>query len=281
MKHKEGRKGVQKKTEKVSRYDENGKRRSFFGPAFQVTIIAVLTILLALSMFSDRPLRTLATFGAIPADKTESPQSKNPLTKGAPDLKKVERQTLVTADPLTVYKDQAMKKKAGVTLPFGQEIQAVAENKQTVQIKTASETYFVKPEGLQPAEELKSLSIGPGQFNSYVSPASAGSYEYLLSFLGKEESVLKQKMQTLSSIKSDQGGTIERLTTEKTDYVIQNGQANAIVFHEVMPISPSTLGLTEQKVWMNEKQTKFVVKGESNLFVIDNEEHTLTISVMK
>ena len=80
-----------------------------------------------------------------------------------------------------------MKKKAGVTLPFGQEIQAVAENKQTVQIKTASETYFVKPEGLQPAEELKSLSIGPGQFNSYVSPASAGSYEYLLSFLGKEE----------------------------------------------------------------------------------------------
>ncbi|MBU8574104.1 teichoic acids export ABC transporter ATP-binding subunit TagH [Bacillus pumilus] len=281
LKHKEGRKGVQKKTEKVSRYDENGKRRSFFGPAFQVTIIAVLTILLALSMFSDRPLRTLATFGAIPADKTESPQSKNPLTKGAPDLKKVERQTLVTADPLTVYKDQAMKKKAGVTLPFGQEIQAVAENKQTVQIKTASETYFVKPEGLQPAEELKSLSIGPGQFNSYVSPASAGSYEYLLSFLGKEESVLKQKMQTLSSIKSDQGGTIERLTTEKTDYVIQNGQANAIVFHEVMPISPSTLGLTEQKVWMNEKQTKFVVKGESNLFVIDNEEHTLTISVMK
>ncbi|MED1527736.1 teichoic acids export ABC transporter ATP-binding subunit TagH [Bacillus sp. FSL W8-0920] len=281
LKHKEGRKGVQKKTEKVSRYDENGKRRSFFGPAFQVTIIAVLTILLALSMFSDRPLRTLATFGAIPADKTESPQSKNQLTKGAPDMKKVDRQTLVTADPLTVYKDQAMKKKAGVTLPFGQEIQAVAENKQTVQIKTASETYFVKPEGLQPAEELKSLSIGPGQFNSYVSPASAGSYEYLLSFLGKEESVLKQKMQTLSSIKSDQGGTIERLTTEKTDYVIQNGQANAIVFHEVMPISPSTLGLTEQKVWMNEKQTKFAVKGESNLFVIDNEQHTLTISVMK
>ncbi|MEK3972649.1 teichoic acids export ABC transporter ATP-binding subunit TagH [Bacillus sp. FSL M7-0558] len=281
LKHKEGRKGVQKKTEKVSRYDENGKRRSFFGPAFQVTIIAALTILLALSMFSDRPLRTLATFGAIPADKTESPQSKNQLTKGAPDMKKVDRQTLVTADPLTVYKDQAMKKKAGVTLPFGQEIQAVAENKQTVQIKTASETYFVKPEGLQPAEELKSLSIGPGQFNSYVSPASAGSYEYLLSFLGKEESVLKQKMQTLSSIKSDQGGTIERLTTEKTDYVIQNGQANAIVFHEVMPISPSTLGLTEQKVWMNEKQTKFAVKGESNLFVIDNEQHTLTISVMK
>ena len=85
----------------------------------------------------------------------------------------------------------------------------------------------------------------------------------------------------MSLIKSDQGGTIERLTTEKTDYVIQNGQANAIVFHEVMPISPLTLGLTEQKVWMNEKQTKFVVKGESNLFVIDNEEHTLTISVMK
>ncbi|UDF16181.1 teichoic acids export ABC transporter ATP-binding subunit TagH [Bacillus pumilus] len=280
MEHKEGRKGVQK-TEKVTRYKESGKRRSFFGPAFQVTIIAVLTILLALSMFSDRPLRTLATFGAIPADKTESPQSKNQLTKGAPDMKKVDQQMIVTADPLTVYKDQAMKKKTDVTLPFGQEVKAVSENKQTVQIKTASETYFVKPEGLQHAEELKSLSIGPGQFNSYVSPASAGSYEYLLSFLGKEESVLKQKMQTLSSIKSDQGGTIERLTTEKTDYVIQNGQANAIVFHEVMPISPSTLGLTEQKVWMNEKQTKFAVKGESNLLVIDNEQHTLTISVMK
>ncbi|PRR90518.1 MULTISPECIES: teichoic acids export ABC transporter ATP-binding subunit TagH [unclassified Bacillus (in: firmicutes)] len=280
MEHKEGRKGVQK-TEKVTRYKESGKRRSFFGPAFQVTIIAVLTILLALSMFSDRPLRTLATFGAIPSDQTETSHTKNPQTKGAPDMKKVDRQAIVTADSLAVYKDQAMKKKADVTLPFGQEVQAVAENKQTVQIKTASETYFVKPDGLQHAEELKSLSIGPGQFNSYVSPASAGSYEYLLSFLGKEESVLKQRMQTLSSIKSEQGAAIERLTTEKTDYVIQNGQANTMVFREIMLISPSTLGLTEQNVWMNEKQTKFAVKGENNLFVIDNEQHTLTISVIK
>ncbi|MFS3915062.1 teichoic acids export ABC transporter ATP-binding subunit TagH [Bacillus australimaris] len=280
MEHKEGRKGVQK-TEKVTRYKESGKRRSFFGSAFQVTVLAVLTILLALSMFSDRPLRTLATFGAISSDKAEAPQSKNPQTKGAPDMKKVDQQAIITADPLTIYKDQAMKKKADVTLPFGQEVQAVAENKQTVQIKTASETYFVKPAALQNAEELKPLSIGPGQFNSYVSPASAGSYEYLLSFLGKEESVLKQRMQTLSSIKSDQGDTIERLTTEKTDYVIQNGQANTIVFREVMSISPSTLGLTEQNVLMNEKQTKFAVKGENNLFVIDNEQHTLTISVIK
>ncbi|PCK10714.1 teichoic acid ABC transporter ATP-binding protein [Bacillus safensis] len=279
LKHKEGRKGVQK-TEKVSRYQENGKRRSLFGPAFQVTVLAVLTILLALSMFSDRPLRTLATFGAIPSDKIEAPQSKNPETKGAPDMKKLDQQMIVTADPLKVYKDQAMKKKVDVTLPFGQEVQAVAENKQTVQIKTASETYFVKPDALQNAEDLKPLSIGPGQFNSYVSPASAGSYEYLLSFLGKEESVLKQRMQTLSSLKNDQGDTIERLTTEKTDYVIQKGQANTIVFREIMSISPSTLGLTEQNVWMNKKQTKFAVKGENNLFVIDNEQHTLTISVI-
>ncbi|MBD3859230.1 teichoic acids export ABC transporter ATP-binding subunit TagH [Bacillus sp. 28A-2] len=280
LKHKEGRKGVQK-TAKVSRYNENGKRRSFFGPGFQVTILAVLTILLALSMFSDRPLRTLATFGAIPSNQTEVPQSKNQQTKGAPHMKKVDQQVIVTADPMTVYKDQAMKKKADVKLPFGQEVQAVAENKQTVQIKTASKTYFVKPGALQTADDLKSLSIGPGQFNSYVSPASAGSYEYLLSFLGKEESVLKQRMQTLSSIKSEQGDTIERLTTEKTDYVIQNGQANKIVFRDIMPISPSTLGLTEQNVWMNEKQTKFAVKGENNLFVIDNEQHTLTISALK
>lgn len=110
LEHKEGRKGVQK-TEKVTRYKESGKRRSFFGPAFQVTIIAVLTILLALSMFSDRPLRTLATFGAIPSDQTGTSHTKNPQTKGSPDMKKVDRQAIVTSDPLTVYKDQAMKKR--------------------------------------------------------------------------------------------------------------------------------------------------------------------------
>ncbi|AKU30353.1 Teichoic acids export ATP-binding protein TagH [Bacillus altitudinis] len=281
LKHKEGRKGVQK-TEKVSRYHENEKRRSFFGPAFQVTMIAVLTILLALSMFSDRPLRTLATFGAIPSGKTEAPQSTNHETKGAPDdMKKIDQQAIVKADPMTVYTDRAMKEKADVTLSFGQEVKAVAKNKKAIQIKTASETYYVKPDALQNADELKPLSIGPAQFNSYVSPASAGSYEYLLSFLGKEESVLKQRMQTLSSVKSEQGDTVERLTTEKTDYVIQNGQANTMVFREIMPISPSTLGLTEQNVWMNEKQTKFAVKGEHNLFVIDNEQHTLTISATK
>ncbi|AOZ89118.1 teichoic acid ABC transporter ATP-binding protein [Bacillus xiamenensis] len=280
LKHKEGRKGVQK-TERVSRYHENGKRRSFFGPALQVTILALFTILLALSMFSDRPLRTLATFGAIPSNKTEAPQSTKNETKGASDMKKIDQLAIVKADPMTVYKDQAMKKKADVTLPFGQEVQAVAENKQTVQIKTAAETYYAKPNALQNADELKPLSIGPAQFNSYVSPASAGSYEYLLSFLGKEESVLKQRMQTLISVKSEHGDAIERLTTEKTDYVIQNGQANTMVFREIMTISPSTLGLTEQNVWMNEKQTKFAVKGGNYLFVIDNEQHTLTISVMK
>ncbi|MFI8623002.1 teichoic acids export ABC transporter ATP-binding subunit TagH [Bacillus altitudinis] len=280
MEHKEGRKGVQK-LERVTRYKGDGKRRSFFGPAFQVTVIAVLTTLLALSMFSDRPLRTLATFGVIPSNKTEAFQSKNLQTKGSPDMKKVNRQAIATSDPLTVYKDRAMKKKEAVTIPFGQEVQVVAENKQTVQIKTASETYFVKPKGLKNAEDLKLLSIGPSQFISYVSPASAGSYEYLLSFLGKEESVLKERMQTLFSTKSEQGATIERLTTEKTDYVIQNGQANKLVFRDVMSISPSALGLPEQNVWMNKKQTKFAVKGKNNLFVIDNEEHTLTISVIK
>ncbi|WP_285528508.1 teichoic acids export ABC transporter ATP-binding subunit TagH [Bacillus altitudinis] len=278
---KEGRKGLQT-TEKVTRYNDTGKRRSFFGPAFQVTIIAVLTILLALSMFSDRPLRTLATFGAISSGKTEAPQSTNHETKGAPnDMKKIDQQAIVKVDPMTVYTDRAMKKKADVTLSFGQEVKAVAKNKQVVQIKTASETYYVKPDALQNADELKPLSIGPAQFNSYVSPASAGSYEYLLSFLGKEESVLKQRMQTLSSVKSEQGDTIERLTTEKTDYVIQNGLANTMVFREIMPISPSTLGLTEQNVWLNEKKTKFAVKGENNLFVIDNEQHTLTVSASK
>lgn len=280
LEHKEGRKGVQK-ADKVTRYKESGKRRSFFGPAFQVTILTVLTLLLALSIFSDHPLRTLATFGAISSNKTEAPQSKNPQSKGASDMKKVHKQAIVKADPMTVYKDQSLKKKADITLPFGQNVQAVAENKQIVQIKTSTETYFVRPDALQNAADLKTLSIRPAQFNSYVSPASAGSYQYLLSFLGKEESVLKQRMQTLSMIKSDQGDVLARLTTEKTDYVIQQGQANTMVFREIMQISPATLGLAEQNVWLNKKQTKFAVKGENHLFVIDNEKHTLTMSVIK
>ncbi|MFB7035388.1 teichoic acids export ABC transporter ATP-binding subunit TagH [Bacillus altitudinis] len=279
MEQKEARKGVHK-AEKVTRYKDRGEKRSFFGPAFQVTFVTILTILLALSMFSDRPLRTLATFGAITLNKTEVPQSTSSQPKDT-SLKKVDQQGIVVEDPLTVYKDQAMKEKADVSLSFGQEVQVVGENKKNVQIKTTAGTYFVEPKAFKTTDKLKPLSIGPGQFNSYVSPASAGSYEYLLSFLGKEESVLKQRMQTLSSVKSEQGDTIERLTTEKTDYVIENGQANTMVFHEIMPISPSTLGLTEQNVWMNEKQTKFAVKGENHLFVIDNEQHTLTVSASK
>ncbi|WP_353854411.1 teichoic acids export ABC transporter ATP-binding subunit TagH [Bacillus sp. Bos-x628] len=280
LKHKEGRKGVQK-AEKVTRYQEDGKRRSFFGPAFQVTVLTILTILLALSMFSDRPLRTLVTFGASSSNKTEVLQSTSPHNQGASDLKKVNRQAIVMADPMTVYKDQAMKKKAAFTLPFGEQVQVVAENKQTVKIRKANQTYFVKPTSLKNEDELKQLSIQQGQFNSYVSPASAASYEYLLSFLGKEESVLLQRMHTLNSVKSDQGENIQRLVTEKTDYVIHQGQADTIVFREIMPVSPSTLGLTEQNVWRNEKQTKFVVKGKNNLFVINNEQHTLTISAIK
>ncbi|MFB8735931.1 hypothetical protein ACEQPO_26515 [Bacillus sp. SL00103] len=78
-------------------------------------------------------------------------------------------------------------------MPFIQEVQSVAEINKPFKSKQHQGRIFVKPDGLQHAEELKASSIGPGQFNSYVSPASAGSYEYLLSFLEKEESVLKQK----------------------------------------------------------------------------------------
>ncbi|MDM5299635.1 teichoic acids export ABC transporter ATP-binding subunit TagH [Bacillus pumilus] len=280
LEQKEGRKGVQK-AEKVTRYKDSGKGRSFFGTAFQVTLLTVLTMLLALSMFSDRPLRTLATFGAISSNKTEAPLSTKTQTKGAPALKKVDRQAIVMSDQTTVYKDQAMKKKVDFSLSFGQEVQVVAENKQVAQINIASQAYFVKPKHVQHTDELESLSIRPEQFSSYVSPASAGSYEYLLSFLGKEESVLKQRMQTLSTVKSEQGENIQRLTTEKTDYVIRDGQADMMVFQEIMQVYPSTLGLTEQNVWMNEEQTKFAVKGENNLFVVDNEQQQLTISLMK
>ncbi|MFS0654170.1 teichoic acids export ABC transporter ATP-binding subunit TagH [Bacillus sp. 179-C3.3 HS] len=279
-KHKEGRKGVQK-TEKLTRYEDSGKRRTFFGPAFQVAVLTVLTILLALSMFSDHLLRTLATFGAISPNKIETPeQATNSQTKGASDLKKIDRRAIVVVDSITAFQDQDMKK-ATATLSFGQEVQAMAENKKTVQIKIASDTYYVKPDGLQNADELKSLSIGVDQFSSYVSPASASSYQYLLSFLGKEESVLEQRMPTLISVKSDQGDTVQRLTTEKTDYVIRDGRADTIVFHELMTISPSTLGLSDQNVMMNEKQTKFVIKGENNLYVVDNEQHTLSVSMIQ
>ncbi|AVI42540.1 teichoic acids export ABC transporter ATP-binding subunit TagH [Bacillus pumilus] len=267
--------------ERITRYKDGRKRSEFLGSVIQTTLLTLFTILLALSMFSDRPLRTLATFGAITINNTENHQPKSAETGGMVDLEKVHRQAITLKDSTPIYKDKAFKKRAEFTLPFGEKVQVVAENKKVVQIKISDKNYIMKASNLQSTDELKSLSIQPVQFISYVSPASAASYEYLLSFLGKEESVLKERLQALTSIKSDQGNTIQRLVTERTEYVIQDGKANSIVFSEVMQLSPTTIGLNKQNILLNDKQTKFAVKGENNLFVVDNENHTLTISVIK
>ncbi|MGE6630251.1 teichoic acids export ABC transporter ATP-binding subunit TagH [Bacillus sp. NPDC077027] len=278
--HKEGRKGVHKE-EKVTRFSEKKGKLTFLSPVFQIATLCILTLLLAASMFSDKPLRTLATFGAIQLNKSTTEVSDQHQKTTMSDLKNVNHPAIVSANDVVLYKDQAMKQKVKDTLSFGDRVKIIAENKQVANIQSSDKTYFVKSSSLKNEEEMKQLSIQATQFSSYVSAASASSYEYLLSFLGKEETVLQQRMSTLEQIKNDTGETIQRLTTEKTDYVIQNDQADRLVFREVMSITPSTLGLTEEDVLMNENQSKFALKGENHFFVIDNDQHTLTISTVQ
>ncbi|QHZ45397.1 MULTISPECIES: teichoic acids export ABC transporter ATP-binding subunit TagH [Bacillus] len=261
--------------ERTSRLQHNKNPKSIAN-AVQITLLSILLIAIAATMFVSTPLRTIASFGAIPgndAKKTEERQAES----NTEDLTKVNQPAYVKSAQLTTYSDQSLKQKKTASLPFGTEVTLSSQNAKVAQIHFNGKNYFVKKNSLSLAKDLETVSLTANAFSPYFSEKAKSSYQYFLSFLGESEQTLEQTLQGIKQAKYDDGRTGLRLDYEKVDYIIEKQQAAAIIFHDIEAVEPATISLPEKKAVFDNDHKRYFFKTKKQLFVVDNEKHTLMI----
>ncbi|MCY7800765.1 MULTISPECIES: teichoic acids export ABC transporter ATP-binding subunit TagH [Bacillus] len=272
LEHVEERKKEQKE-ERKSRYSKRNPKA--VTNMIQIAFLSILLVALAATMFVSTPLRTIASFGAIPGHDAKKSEEQQTELKSE-SLTKVNQPAYVKSTEISTYGDQSLKQEKPASLTFGTKVTLVAQNSKVAQIKLNGKNYFMKKNDLLLTKDLKNVSLTANAFSPYFSETAKSSYQYFLSFLGEEEQNL-QKLRGIKEAKFDGGGSGLQLEYEKVDYVVEKHKAAAIVFHDLKVVEPASLSLSDDEFSFDKDHKRYFFKTKKQLFVVDNENHTLMI----
>ncbi len=232
-----------------------------------VLILSVLLVGIGASMFSERPLRNIVTFGMIGTDPTAIKEAKV-VTEQKEILDLVNENGYIISEDAVIYNDAALTEEAS-KLPFGSEIVIKEKNGETAHVLAGDKSGYMESANIDIREALNPAFLSVSEFNDYFSDKVADSYQFLLSFVGRDK---QQLMNNLLGYEEMTEGTQQLLYLpgEDVQYIIdQNGQAISIVFNDFRYISPEELQLDDDQYVMDMSKTRYSFSTDEAMYVID------------
>ncbi|KXZ17167.1 teichoic acids export ABC transporter ATP-binding subunit TagH [Bacillus nakamurai] len=257
--------------QKIAHAQNKKAKPKFIANTIQITLLALLTVCLAVAMFSDKPLRTLATFGAVKQGNTALQQPLQKLADNEPALVKAEKANL--------YSARNLKGKASASLRFGTKVQIKAENNEVAKVEFDDKQYFMKKADLYKVASLKETDVKLSDFTSNLSGQNIAAYEDFLSYLNKSQDDLKDKVSNLGTDQTDDGRKVMKVSDKKTDFVIENNTVSEVIFHLSRPVDMSALSEKGGSKASNEHLN--ILKNEQYTFSVNNIEKTLAVTAEK
>lgn len=274
--HKESRKRPLEidPTQRISRIHREKKPKKVHS-LVPILVLLFLLVGTATTMFIDKPLRTIVTFGAIGSTSTAKPVP----TEKESTIKTINKPGLIIANTASLYEDKYFRQEKS-PMPFG-----TAINIETIEGDTAKVTtdnlngYMKKSDILLTKKDLEQSSINIQDLSSQFSERAAESYQFLLALLGENKEDMAQKLTGAVEENKDAESRLY-LPHENVYYVLnKDNKATKIVFNDFNIIQSSDLDLSSEQVIHSKDDSCYLFKNDQATYIIDNNNNQLRYSI--
>lgn len=243
----------------------------------QISMLSILLLATAATMFIDKPLRTILTFGIPEAIASKDEVKDEDEEKQKPtDMVRVDKTAFSIGRETEIFRDEKMEAAEG-SLPFASEVRVEEQNDKVAKISYLDSTYYTAKEDLT-QEIIDESEVTIEDFSSYFSESTRSAYQYLFAFIGLEKTELVNKLSYYNESQDENGNATVELNEYDTTYVLNDeGIADTIQFSGLSPIQPEDLQAGSNQMLKSKEEDQFLIKTADFIFIVDNGVSTLKI----